>query len=349
MKIFKPRALGFGLRLSGLGIGLPERRVTNADLQAMGAPMSADEMGKLTGITERRWAAPEQAASDLALLACREALTRSKRAPAEIERLVLGTVSPDHPSPSTACAVQHALGLGQVPAFDVSAACSSFVFALELAARSVATGEQAVLAAAVDVRSRYLDVSDRATVALFGDGAVAAVVEKGPVGEGLIAIGVGSDGSGVKSVYVPAGGSREPVTAEAIAQKRHRLTMQDGPAVYLQAVDGMLDIAKQVLDSEGLGFDDVKLVVPHQANKRMLDRLARFAGLPPEKVVITVDTLGNTSGASCGLALERALSQGRVAPGEKVLLVAAGAGYTAGAALLSFDAPTIAATLRPPP
>jgi len=337
MKLFEPHRLGLGVRLAALAPGLPTRVVSNAALHAMGAPLTAEEMEKLTGITERRWVDDGQAASDLALLACRGALARARRAPEDVERLILGTVSPDHPSPSTACAVQHALGLRQVPAFDVSAACSSFVYALELACRSVATGEAVVLAAAADVRSRYLDVHDRATCALFGDGAVAAVVERGPVGEGIVAIGLGADGSGVKSVYVPAGGSREPVTVEAVRANRHRLTMQDGPAVYLQAVDGMLSLAQSVLDAQGLTFADVKLLVPHQANRHLLQRLSRFARVPSEKVMINVETLGNTSGASCGLALEAALTQGRVAAGDLVLLLAAGAGYTAGAALLKVD------------
>lgn len=329
MKIFRPQRA----RLVSLGRYIPERVVTNADLAKLGAAMTEAEMQQLSGIVERRWAAPEDATSDLAARACREAMQRAGTK--DIDRLILATVSPDHISPSTACAVQKLLELPPIPSFDVVAACSGFLFALDAAARAIDTGDRAVLAVAAEVRSRFLDLQDRSTCALFGDGAAAAVLVQGE--PNLLGIGLLSEGSGLKSVYVPAGGSREPATAETVAQRRHSIRMQDGPAVYFQAVEGMQSVAEELLKAFGLAFKDVDLVVPHQANRRLVDRLGRLCGIPQEKVMTNIERLGNTAGASVGLALEEALRTKRVKPGAKVLLVTAGAGYTAGAALLQVD------------
>ncbi|MBL8955643.1 MAG: ketoacyl-ACP synthase III [Myxococcaceae bacterium] len=336
MKIYRPK----NVRLAALGRYVPDRVVTNAELASLGAAMSPDEMQQLSGITERRWAAPEQATSDLAAAACRAALQRASLGTADVDRLVLATVSPDHVSPSTACAVQKALELPPIPSFDVVAACSGFLFALDVAARAVETGDRAVLACAAEVRSRFLNLRDRSTCALFGDGAAAAVVAPG---HGLLGIGLLSEGSGLKSVYVPAGGSREPATAETVAKQRHFIHMQDGPAVYFQAVEGMRSVAEELVGAFGMKLADVDLVVPHQANRRLVDRLGRLCGIPQEKVMVNIERLGNTAGASVALALEEALRTKRVKPGGKVLLVAAGAGYTAGAALLEVDEPLLAA------
>ena len=334
MRVYKPR----NVRLAALGRCLPERVVTNADLAAAGAALSAEEMQQLSGIVERRWAAPQESTSDLAARACREALQRANTS--EVDRLVLATVSPDHVSPSTACAVQKLLELPPVPSFDVVAACSGFLFALDAAARAVETGDRAVLAVAAEVRSRFLDLKDRSTCALFGDGAAAAVVTPG---HGLLGIGLLSEGSGLESVYVPAGGAREPASEETVAKRRHFIHMKDGPAVYFQAVEGMRGVAEELLQAFGLTFAEVDLVVPHQANRRLVDRLGRLCGIPQEKVMSNIERLGNTAGASVALALEEALRTRRVKPGGKVLLVTAGAGYTAGAALLEVDEALLAA------
>ena len=346
LRVLDPAALGRGARLTSVGSYLPARVVTNADLVALGAPLSDDEMVKLSGIRQRHWAAPEEATSDLALAACRRALASSGLGPAPIERLVLATVSPDHASPSSACIVQHALGLGSAPAFDVTASCSGFLYALDCAVRAVCTGDAHVLACAADVRSRFLDLTDRATCALFGDGAGAAVVSACPPGEGLLAIGLLADGSGAKSVYVPAGGSREPASLASVQGRRHSIRMEEGPQVYLTAVEGMASVAEALLAALGLTSADVDLVVPHQPNKRILDRLARVLRVPEEKMFVNVQTVGNVSGASIAIALDQALRSGRLRAGMKVLLVAAGAGYTAGAALLSVDSSLEASARR---
>ena len=337
LRILVPAALGRGVRLSSVASFLPPRVVRNQDLVALGAPLTAEEMVRLCGIQERRWAAPGVATSDLAVAACAAALRSAGLAPREIDRLILATVSPDHLSPSAACVAQAALGLGEAPAYDLTASCSGFLYALDAAARAVLTGDRHVLACAADVRSSFLDLADRATCALFGDGAGAAVVSQGKPGEGLLAIGLLADGSGAKSVYVPAGGSREPASAATVAGRRHFIRMEEGPQVYLTAVEGMLSTAEALLSSLGLSFDDIDLVVPHQPNRRILDRLQRLAKLPEGKLFINVEKTGNVSGATCAIALDQALRTGRAKPGARVLLLAAGAGYTAGAALLLVD------------
>jgi 3-oxoacyl-[acyl-carrier-protein] synthase-3 len=335
VRIFRPK----NVRLAALGRFLPARVVTNQELAGLKAALTEDEMKQLSGITERRWADPADSTSDLAARACREAMQRAKVT--EVDRLVLATVSPDHVSPSTACAVQKLLELPPVPSFDVVAACSGFLFALDVAARAVETGDRAVLACAAEVRSRFLDLSDRSTCALFGDGAAAAVLTPG---RGLLGIGLLSEGSGLKSVYVPAGGAREPASLETVKERRHFIRMADGPAVYFQAVEGMRSVAEELLTDFGLTFADVDLVVPHQANRRLVDRLGRMCGIPQEKVMSNIERLGNTAGASVALALEEALRTGRVKPGGRVLLITAGAGYTAGSALLEVDEALLAAS-----
>jgi 3-oxoacyl-[acyl-carrier-protein] synthase-3 len=325
VKVFVPETTG--IKLAGTGAYLPAKIVTNAEVIAQGAPMTEDEIVRLSGIHTRHHAAPGEATSDLAVQAGRAALTAAGRAGADVDRLIVATVSPDHLSPSTACFVQQALGLGQVPAFDVTASCSGFLFALELGARSIATGDRCVLAVAADVRSRWLDPKDRATAALFGDGAGAAVLTPGPKGEGLLGVGLLVDGTGAKSVFVPGGGSRDKGGSPFIQ-------MAEGPQVYLAAVEGMVATAEQLLQALGKSFDDVDLVVSHQPNRRILDRLAKVARLPPEKLFVNVDRIGNVSGATCAIALDEAIRRGVAKPGMRLLLVTAGAGYTAGAALL---------------
>jgi 3-oxoacyl-[acyl-carrier-protein] synthase-3 len=346
MRVFRPADLGVGIRIAGTGAYLPARVVTNADLAALGAPLGDEEIVRLTGIRARHFAAADEATSDLAAHACRRALATAGLAPGGVDRLVVATVSPDHPSPSAACFAHHALGLGAAPAHDVTASCSGFLYALDVAARAVATGDRAALACAADIRSRFVDFGDRATCALFGDGAGAAVLTPGPVGQGLVAIGLSADGAGARAVYVPAGGSREPATADTVAARRHTIRMTEGPQVYLAAVEGILGTAEALLGALGMTFADVDLVVPHQPNRRILDRIARLARLPEEKLFVNVDRTGNVSGASVAIALDEALRGGRAPAGARVLLLAAGAGYTAGAALLVVDEGLAAATAR---
>lgn len=345
LRVFQPR----GARIAATGAYLPSHQVSNEHLVHRGAPFTEEEIMRLTGIRVRHYAAPEEATSDLAAAACRVALARAGVTPGEVDRLLLATVSPDHLSPSAACVAQHTLGLGNAPAMDVTASCSGFLYALDYAARAADSGEK-VLAVAADIRSRFLDPTDRATCALFGDGAGAALVTPcAPEDQDRIhAIGLFADGSGAKSVYVPAGGSREPASEASVARRRHFIRMEEGPQVYLAAVEGMLATAEALLQKLGLGFGDVDLVVPHQPNRRILERLLRLARLPEEKLFVNVDHIGNVSGATCAIALDEALGKGRIRPGDKVLLLAAGAGYTAGAALFTAGEALVAATQRSP-
>lgn len=346
MKVLTLANFDRGVRLRSVASYLPANIVTNDDLVALGAALSPDEILKLAGIMERRWVAEGEATSDLATNACRLALTRADLTSADVSRLIVATVSPDHSSPSTACFVHRALALGHAPAFDVAASCTGFVYALDTATRAVLTGDDHVLACAADVRSRFLDLSDRATCALFGDGAGAAVVSACPRGEGLLGIGLLADGTGVHSVYVPAGGSRSPATHATVDARHHSIRMSEGPQVYLAAVEGMAETSERLLSALGLTWSDIDLLVPHQPNRRILERLVRILRIPAEKMFINVERIANVSGATCAIALDQALRAAPLRDGALVMLLAAGAGYTAGAAVLRVDSDLLARARR---
>jgi 3-oxoacyl-[acyl-carrier-protein] synthase-3 len=240
--------------------------------------------------------------------------------------------------------VQHGLGLDRVPAFDVSAACSGFVYALDLAARAVSTGDRAVLVGAGECRFRTLDRAAPGVRALFGDGAGAAVVtaDHQVPSQGarlrIVATSLGADGRHHAAVRVPAGGSRMPTSAETVSSGQHALAMEDGPTVFYQAVEGFVDVAHGTLRPLGLSPNDIDLIVPHQPNLRMLERVARVLRVPLERFAIDVVTTGNIGGASVAVALDRARAAGRLAPGARILLLTAGAGIVGGAALLEVSA-----------
>jgi len=315
---------------------LPATRLTTAEL-AVTMGVDGDDLVRLTGILERPVAPPEQATSDLVIAALRPLVADLD--PRSIDRLVLATVTPDHPSPATAPLVQHALGLDHVPAFDIGAACAGYVYALDIAARALATGDRNVLIAAGECRVRTLERATPGVRVLFGDGATGALVAHAPQGLRLIATGLGADGSGHRAVRVEAGGSRLPTSAATVADGLHALRMEDGAHVFMKATEAFVELADAFLGALGLTLDNIALVVPHQPNVRILERMARLLRLPRERLVITCDHLGNLGGASIGVALDIAIRAGRIAPGYKVLLLTAGAGYTAGAALLEAVSP----------
>lgn len=337
MRILDLRSLSSGVRIVATGAYLPETIVSNADLVAHGAPLDAAEIEKGLGILARRRAAAHEATSDLAARACERALAAARVAPSAIDRLVLATVSPDHPSPSTACFVHHLLGLQEAPAMDLAATCAGFLYALDHGARAVLTGDRHVLLCAAEVRSRFVDPTDRASFAVFGDGAGACVVSPGPAGAGLLGIGLLADGSGRESVLVRAGGSRHPASAETVARREHTLRMADGPQVYLAMIEGMVLTAEKLLAGMAMSMDDIAMIVPHQANGRVLTRLARLLRVPEPRIFSNVAQYGNMSSASTAVALHEALSSASLRAGDKLLLVAGGAGYTAGAAILEVD------------
>lgn len=296
---------------------------------------AAAELVRLTGVVSRPVAPPEHATSDLVAAALAPLLAPDLAA--RLDRLVVATVTPDHPSPATAPLVQHRLGLPHLPAFDLSAACAGFVFALDLAARALVTGDRAVLVAAGECRVRTLDRAAPGVRVLFSDGAAAALLTRDPPAPGalrLVATGLSADGSGHDAIRVAAGGSRLPTSEATVAAGLHALAMSDGPHVFMKATEAFVQLADAFLGALSLSLPDIALVVPHQPNVRILERVARLLRLPRERLVVTCDTLGNTGGASAAIALHLALTQGRIAPGDKVLILTAGAGYTAGAALL---------------
>lgn len=332
---------------------LPAATVATTDL--FPAPL-ADELLRLTGVATRHVAAPDEATSDLVIAAARP--LADLYGPL-IDRLLVATVTPDHPSPATAPLVQHALGLSPLAALDLSAACAGFVFALDLAARCVApspalTPERMVLIAAAECRFRTLTHAAPGVRVLFGDGAAAALVTRAselptppsarwhsteasvppPRALRLLATCLGADGRHHAAVRVPAGGSRLPTSPETVAQHLHALHMEDGPAVFFAAVEGLAAVGQHLIAELGLRWDDVDLIVPHQPNLRILERTARLLRVPLTRFALEVEHIGNVGGASCPIALSRAWHSGRLAPSNKVLLLTAGAGYTAGAALL---------------
>ena len=336
MAIFVPKT---GIRIRATGSYLPPRRITSAQLAAMpGAPMSEEEILRLTGIAERRWVEPGQACSDLAIAAGRQILANAGIARSDgadrIDRLILSTVSPDHPTPATACLVQHALGLAPAPALDLRAACAGFLFALDWAARAIVTGEERVLALASEVRSQAVDFADRATFALFGDGAGGALLEPGPAGEGLLALYLASDGARYHDILVPAGGSRRPASAETVRAGDHAIAMKGGIEVFLTAVEGMARAADTLLSACRLSLDDIALIVPHQPNLQILDRLARYMRISRDRLFVQVERTGNASSASLPVALDCALRQGAARPGDTIMLLGGGGGYSVGCALI---------------
>ncbi len=323
-----------GLMVRGMGACLPERRVTNEDL-AQRVETSDEWIHTRTGIRERRIAGEGEDTLTMALQASRQALSRANLEPKDIDLIVLATITPAMPTPATACWLQHELGCRHIPAFDVSAACSGFVYALVTGASLMQTaGYRNVLVLGAETLSSVTDWDDRGTCILLGDGAGAAVL--GPAdndSSGLYHQELGADGGGAELIWVPAGGSREPASTKTINERLHCLKMK-GREVYRFAVTKMQDVVKRAVEGAGIGVEDLALVVPHQSNLRIIESAAEKLGLPRERVAINIDRCANTSAASIPLALEEAVTQGRVKRGDWVLLAGFGAGLTWGSALL---------------
>lgn len=322
-----------GVGILGWGKALPERVLTNRDLEKM-VDTSDDWITSRTGIRERRIAAPETATSDLALAAAREALARAAVEAAQVDLIIVATVTPDMAFPATACLVQSALAASRAAAFDLEAGCSGFLYALATGREFIASGTyDHVLVIGVDLLSRIINWQDRNTCVLFGDGAGAVLL--GPVapGRGVLSTYLGSDGAGGELLCLPAGGAREPLTRENMDQGRQYIHMS-GAEVFKFAVRIMGEAALQALERAGLELDDVTYLVPHQANLRIIDAAARRLRLPPERVLINLDRYGNMSSASIPVALAEAADAGRFQPGDVLVLVGFGAGLTWGAAVV---------------
>ena len=322
------------MKISALGTYVPPRLLTNADLERM-VETSEEWILKRIGIRERHIVEKGVASSDLAVEAARRALEDAGLGPGDVQAIVVGTVTPDMFFPSTACLVQHKLGAKGVWGFDVSAACSAFVYALQTGAQFVATGaHQRVMVIGADVMSSIIDYTDRATCVIFGDGAGAVILEAAEDDSvGLIDFIHEIDGAGGCSLYMPGGGSLHPSSHETVEQRMHYVH-QDGQAVFKYAVRKMADVSERILTRNGFKAQDIDLLIPHQANKRIITATAERLNLPPEKVVINIDCFGNTTAATIPLAMQTAREQGRLKKGSLVLLASVGAGFTTGATLL---------------
>ncbi len=327
----------FRAKISALGTYVPPRVLSNADLEKM-VDTTNDWIMERTGIRERHIADKGVGASDLATCAARQAFNQSGIDPREIEAVVVGTVTPDMMYPSTACLVQHKLGLKNVWGFDVSAGCSGFVFALTAGAQMVQSGvHKKVLVIGTDVNSSMIDYTDRATCIIFGDGAGAVIVERAEDGDENVILDYVHeiDGAGGKYLYKPGGGSLNPSWREDVTPEMHYVH-QDGQQVFKYAVRKMAEVTETLLKRNGLTGADVDCFIPHQANLRIIKATADRLKLPPEKCIINIEMYGNTTAGTIPLAMDTARQQGRLKKGDTVLLAAVGAGFTNGATLLKW-------------
>jgi len=310
---------------------LPEARLTNADLEQL-VDTSDEWIRSRTGIAERRIAAPGDATSDLAARAGAIALERAGVQPADIDLLVVATSTPDMVFPSTACLAQAKIGL-TCPAYDLNAACTGFIYAIEMATAMIESGRaRTVMVIGADVLSSIVDYTDRSTCILFGDGAGAVVLQASDE-PGVLSVHLGADGTGADLLYVPAGGSAAPVTPENLAAGDTYLKM-NGNEVFKFAVRAIPGVTKQALADSGLTTDDVDWLVPHQANQRITDTVAQRLGIPHERVVCRIEDTGNTSAASIPIALDSLYRDGHLRAGNILALVGFGAGLTYGAAIV---------------
>ena len=321
-------------KISALGTYVPPRLLTNADLERM-VDTSDEWIRQRVGIRERHIVDPGMATSDLALQAARCALEQRGIAPTEIEAIIVATVTPDTIFPCTACILQDRLGAKGAWGFDLSAACSGFLYALATGSQFISTGaHKKVLVVGADVMSSIINYEDRATCVIFGDGAGAVVLEPSESDEiGVLDFLHEVDGSGGQCLQMPAGGSRLPASMETVQKKLHYVH-QDGPQVFKFAVRKMYEVCDAILKRNGLRPSDLDVFIPHQASRRIIDATAERLGLDPEKVLINIDRYGNTTAGTIPLATADALAQGKLRKGSLVLYAAAGAGYTVGASLV---------------
>ena len=320
----------------GTGSAVPSKVVTNDDLAKI-VDTSDEWITTRTGIRERRVLEDSKATSDLALLASERALEDAGLDVGDLDAIIAGTCTPDYQFPSLGCVLEAKLGAKEVFSFDVNAACSGFLNALSVADLFIRSGRIGnALVVGSDVLSRYLDWQDRSTCILFGDAAGAAVLGAGENGDrGILSTRLQTDGSYAETLYIRAGGTKKPATQETVENREHSIYM-NGKEVFKVAVRSMEDISRRVLAEAGLGVEDVSLVVPHQANRRIIAALAARLDIPMDKVVVNLDKYGNTSAASVPVALDEVRRAGRIADGDIVLLNAFGAGFAWGASVIRF-------------
>jgi 3-oxoacyl-[acyl-carrier-protein] synthase-3 len=321
------------VEISATGRFLPDNVVTNFDLAKI-VDTNDEWIRQRTGIVERRIAPKEMGCADMGVGAALVAMQRANVAPGEIDLIVVSTATPDRLLPSTACDIQAVLGAKNAAAYDVSAACTGFIYALEVAEGHIAAGRAEIaLVISSEKMSSIVDWTDRATCVLFGDGAGAVIVKKSENGRGMLSSFIRSDGTLAELLWRPAGGVKMPFDIAVLDEKAHFVKMA-GSEVFKAAVRSMAEAADQALMRAGLTGDDINLLVPHQANIRIIEATAKYAKIPSDKVFINVQRYGNMSSATVPIALDEAVEQGRIKKGDNVLLVAFGAGFTWGASVL---------------
>jgi len=325
------------VRIIGTGSCLPERVLTNADLEKM-VETSDEWIRTRTGIRERRIAAEDQSTSDMAAVAAQRALDDAGVSASEIDMIVVATVTPDMPFPATACFVQEKIGAKQAFCFDLEAACSGFLYGVEIARRFLGSGAvRYALVIGAEKLSCVTDWEDRSTCVLFGDGAGAAVLSNGDHGRGIISTTLGSDGALTGLLNIPGGGSRNPTSPQTIEERMHFMKMT-GNEVFKHAVRCVCDAGTRVLEDSGMTIDDVTCVIPHQANMRIIRAIAnRFGHHCKQKFFVNLERVGNMSAASVPVALDEAARGGVIKNGDIVLFIVFGGGFTWGAALMEWN------------
>lgn len=332
--------------ITGWGMYAPSRVISNDDLSRL-VDTNDEWIVSHTGIRERRAAADDETTSTLATAAGRDALAVAGLDAGELDLVIVGTCSPDYYMPSTGVLVAHQLGARRAAGFDVMAACSGFVFSLATAHAYIRSGmAKHVLVIGVELLTRFLDYTDRNTCILFGDGAGAVIMSAADAPGGLLGLDMYSDGSGAEGIIFPAGGSACPTTAQTIAEGGHFVHMQ-GKQVYRYATRQLAESAAAALRRANLSVDDIDQFVFHQANMRIIESVQKAVGIPSEKTYLNIERYGNTSAASVPMALVEAVAAGRIKPGDRILMVAFGAGYTAGAAVVEWTADPTRAFLAP--
>jgi 3-oxoacyl-[acyl-carrier-protein] synthase-3 len=316
-------------RFTGSGRYCPEKILSNLDLEKI-VDTTDDWITARTGIKERRIVADQEACSDLAHEAAKNALDMAGMKPKDLDAILLGTVTGDTQFPATAVYVQNRLGAKRAAAMDLSAACSGFIYAANLAHGMIASGQMdRILVIGAEVLSKFTDWEDRATCVLFGDGAGAAVMEPCPVGEGILSTQMKSDGSLADLLIIPGGGSRMPLTESSYDEGNQYIKMK-GDGVFKYAVRAMADAAKAAIEEAAVTIDDIDLLIPHQANVRIIDAMNDRLGISEDKVVVNLDRYGNTSSASIPIAYDEAVREGRVRAGDLVVFTGFGGGFTWG-------------------
>lgn len=326
---------GRSCSIVSVGSYIPEKILTNADLEQM-VDTSDEWIRTRTGIRERRIAAEGEFASDMAVKAARKAMDRAGIGPEEIDLIIVATITPDKLFPATACLVQEKLGAKKAAGFDLEAACSGFIFALEVGQQFIMSRTfDTVLVIGTERLSSIVDWQDRNTCVLFGDGAGAAILRNQENAHGLLTTCMGSDGSKAGLLEMPGGGSAIPATEETVRNRLHFLRM-DGKETFKNAVNAMLAAANEALDRCGLDASQIKLVIPHQANMRIISAVGTRLKLSEDQIFMNVDRMGNTSAASVAIALDEAVDAGRIEKGDLILLVAFGAGLTWASAVIEW-------------